>query len=173
VAARTQLAELQSLDDPLLSFRWVVQENFAGLPKKYVEKVDLPFNNLDVREGVYNGSSFTYFPGTHNVSAFGVTFYEDDKATVTQWIQQWKNAIKDFSTGLYALPKDYKKILDVHLLDTVGDTIMIAHLEGIFPTSTSNFSLTYEAAARISVEQQFSCDNCKLEFIKQGKATFG
>jgi hypothetical protein len=172
MVAKTELSQLLGMNDPLLNFRWVVQESFAGLPHTFVERVDLPFNNIQLREGVYNASSFTYYPGFHNVSGFGITFYEDDCATVTQWVEGWKNAIKDFSTGLYNLPITYKHDLQVTLVDTFGNPIVKATLEGIFPTDTSNFSLEYSSSSRISVEQQFSCDNCKLEYLKSSKYKF-
>jgi hypothetical protein len=172
MAAKTELSQLLAHNDPLLNFRWVIQESFANLPHRFVERIDIPFNNIQLREGVYNASSFTYYPGFHNVSGFGITFYEDDCATVTQWIEGWKNAIKDFSTGLYNLPVSYKHNLEVILIDAKGDPIVKATLEGIFPTETSNFSLEYSSSSRISVEQQFSCDNCKLEYLKSSKYPF-
>jgi hypothetical protein len=168
VGASTELSKLLAMPDPLLSFRWVTEESFRGLPHTYVEKLDLPFNNLEVREGVYNGSSFTYFPGFHNVSAFGVTLYEDQNMTASKWVQGWKNDVKDFSTGLYNLPRGpngYKYDLNVVLIDNEGSSIVTAILSGLFPLATSNFSLTYDSSNRLCVEQQFSCDDCTLKFI--------
>lgn len=172
MVAKTELAQLQALPDPLLNFRWVVQESFAGLPKSYVERVDLPFSNIQVREGIYNASSFTYFPGFHNISAFSMSFYEDKNATVLSWINQWKNKIKDFNTGLYKLPSTYKRDLKVHLLDQTGEDVMIVQLKGLFPAETSNLPLEYTSSNRITIEQQFSCDDGVIEFMKTGLATF-
>ena len=149
-----------------MSFRWVSDVPPLGLPYTYVEEVDLPFNNIQVASGWAGGSGFTYFPSTHDISSFSITFYEDIHATTMKWLLKWKSKVKDFSTGLYGLPDSengYKQNWTFILTDNKGNPVLRSKMTGMWPAETSNFTLNTESA-RITISQTFSVDGQELQF---------
>lgn len=161
MAALTQLAKraLDQRPDPLFDFKWLSDVIPLGLPPDYLESIDIPFMNITVGDAVYAGASFTYYPGTHNVSAFSATFYEDSLCTTLKWILAWKAKIKNFETGVYELPTVYKQDWTVKLLNTKNIPVMNIKLIGVWPSDTSNYSLNYTSNGRLTISQSFSIDN--------------
>jgi len=170
----THIQKLLNLPDPLLDFKWICRDGKLpfGLPSEYLESIDLPFLNIRIKEGVFGGSRYTYYPGFHDISSFSVNFYEDSQGNVTRWLWQWKNRIKDFKTGIYNLPSDYKRNLNIQLLDTNNTPVINASLIGVWPADTSNYQLNYTNNGRIIVGQTFSIDNQELEFLVSSTKLF-
>ena len=174
MAIKTELAQLLHgvRPDPLLSFKWVCLDDTLpfGLPCHYLEAVELPWENIQVGNGVFVGGSMTYYPGTSDVSGLNLTLYEDQKGTTTEWILNWKARIKNFKTGIYGLPygkNGYKRQMKVALLDTKNQPVIVATLGGIWPEATSAWSLNYTDAGRLVVSQAFSIDIQEVEVIKR------
>lgn len=165
----TDLKFLLSRPDPALNFRWVTDLIPFGLPPSYLESIDLPFSSVDIKEGVYAGSSFNYFPGFHNISSVNMGFYEDDCSTTMQWLYKWKGKIKDLGTGIYNLPEAYKRPINLILIDAKGNDHLQVTLQGIWPAATANYSLSYTESGRIVVNQTFSVDSQELKFYKAPK----
>lgn len=148
--------------DPLLVFQWVAKtvpfgEQFEVTPA-YIETLEIPFCNVKA-EGVFFGGGYNYFPGFHDISAFNVTFYGDSRGRVLRWLMSWKARVKNFETGIYQLPGNYKQDWEVALLDNAGNTVHEATLHGCWPADTGQVSLDYsDGAGRISFNQNFSID---------------
>ena len=168
--ALTHLELMTNRPDPLLSFKWVVHGGFTNgrvgsiLPAEYVESVEIPFNNVK-SENIFAGSGYNYFASFHDVSSFTVNFYMDVDNTVMAWLAEWKNKVKNFSTGVYGLPKDYKGEVTIHLLDNQNDGVMAAKLQGIWPADTNNFQLDSENN-RLVISQNFSIDGQEVYSLK-------
>lgn len=149
--------------DPLLTFRWIVEtipfgDGFEVGPE-YVETFELTFNNVKT-EGVFFGGGYNYFPGFHDVSAFNITFYADAKGNVLRWINHWKNQVKDFSTGLYNLPPQYKRDFVIILIDAAGNDVASYKCGGCWPADTSQIALDYnDGSGRVLLQQNFSVDD--------------
>jgi len=168
-ARQTSLGLLLSLPDPLLSFKWVCSYLPYDHPVHYVEAIDLPFNNIDIGDKSHVAASYLYYPGTHNISAFSMTFYEDRHAKSLKFLNTWKNDIKDFKTGLYMLPgadneSGFKKSITVQLLDSANNPVVTAKLLGVWPSDTGNLGLNYTDANRLTITQTFSIDDEELTF---------
>lgn len=156
-----QLPDVLNRPDPMMTWRWVVAGGGAlpfGLPAVYVESIDVPFENVQVQQGIFSGGTFTYFPANHDVAAFSMTFYEDEQATVLKWITQWRSKIKDMSTGLMNLPKLYKRDINVDLLNGRGESVFTVKLLGCWPSDTGNLGLSYSDEGRLTITQSFSID---------------
>jgi hypothetical protein len=149
-----------------MDFKWVSNVIPFDLPSNYLESVDLTFNNIKVGEGIYGGSGFSYYPGAHDVASFSATFYEDDRCTALKWVEGWKAKIKNFSTGAYEMPSNYKRTWTITLLNTKNEPVLNAKLEGVWPSNTGNFALNYTSNGRLVLTQEFSKDNMVLEFLK-------
>lgn len=161
--AHSALVDARVRTDPMLDFKWYSEVIPEGLPSNYLESIDVPFNNITVGEGLYGGSGFTYYPGTHDIAGFSATFYEDSLGTTIKWLLGWKSKVKNFSTGVYYLPVNYKRDWKVTLLNTKNEPIMTVKLIGVWPSETSNLPLNYTSNGRIVISQQFSIDDATYE----------
>lgn len=153
--------------DPLLFFRWVVTGEVPfsqqfGIDHTWIESVELPFPNIQA-DGVFGGSTYSYFPQFHNVAAVTVNIYGDGEGKFLKWLMYWKSQVKNLSTGLYKLPYQYKRDLQVSLLNSKGSEIVKAKLLGIWPADTGNLSLDYNGSERVIVSQNFSVDDVVFE----------
>lgn len=164
----TSLQTLLGMPDPLLNFKWVCSGLPFGHPVNYVEGIDLPFNNITNGNKSHVASGYSYYPGTHDISSFSMTFYEDVSALSSKFILAWKNKVKDFNTGIYQLPgvggSGYKQEVVVALLDQKNNPIMEVTLLGVWPTDTGNFNLNYTDSGRLTVTQTFSVDGQEVVF---------
>lgn len=161
----TDLEKLLAIPDPLLTFRWVAKSIPFGLPLEYMENIDIPFNNITISEGVHVGSRFEYYPGTHSISSFSASFYEDRLGTTLKWIQDWKSRVKNLKTGAYKLPSDYKRVIEVVQMDNKGRSVITAKISGCWPADTSPMQLNYsDGTSRIIHQQTFSADNVEFDF---------
>lgn len=160
----TDIQKLLSRPDPHLSFKWVCYDDTLpfGLPSTYLEGIEVPFLNIKVQQGVFSGSGYNYFPGFHDISAFNMTLYEDQMASTLKWIYAWKKRIKDFNTGAYELPINYKRDMKVCLLNTLNDIILKIHLMNIWPADTQSLNLGYTDDGRTIISQTFSIDSHDL-----------
>lgn len=166
---KTQIAKLKERPDPLLSFKWICPDETLpfGLPSNYLESIDLSWRNIKVDSGVYTNAGYNYYPGAHDISGFTMVLYEDQECSTMQWIDYWKNQIKDMSNGLYNLPVVYKKDIKIELMDSKNNAIMTVELIGIWPEATSNWSLNYTDNGRLTVSQAFSVDDQSITFHRK------
>lgn len=164
-----QIGDLLSRKDPQPTWRWVVTTGTKvlpfGLPASYVESIDVPFLNVQVQSPVFVAGGFVYFPGFHDIAAFGMTFYEDEDGTTLRWIQAWKNRIKNFTSGDMGLPSEYKRDIPVSLLDNTGSVKVSILLKGCWPSDTGNIPLSYtDENGRLTYSQTFSIDDQTITF---------
>lgn len=161
----TDIAIIQSRPDPLPSWKWRSDTVTPfGLPYHYVEGIDLPWNNIDIGNKIPRGSGYAYYPGTHDISAVTIVLYEDSDARTLQWLYDWKSKVKDFNTGLYGYPTEYKRNWTFVMCNTKDVPVITAELTGMWPADTSPVQLGYSEAGRIIHSQQFSVDGQNLTF---------
>ncbi len=166
----THLERLLNLEDPLLSFKWITTYLPFDMSVSRVEAIDLPMDNIQPGESPFVGGRFYKTPGSHTISSFQLSLYEDRKASALAWIMYWKSQIKDFSTGVYKLPKDFKRPIKVSLLDQKNVTAANVTLKNCWPSDTSPLSLNYtDGSSRIIVQQTFEVDEATWEFPLAGR----
>ena len=155
----THISKLLEQPDPLFQFNWYMSyiPNFGtDMRDTYVEKVDVPIESLAVKDDLYGGARYTYYPGFITLDEVSITFYEDHKGTTLGWIQTWKNKIIDLA-GNYSLPNEYKKWFQLIMLDTTGQVAGFVMCIGVWPTSTGGVSLSSDNG-RVTIQQNFKCD---------------
>ena len=160
----TEIEKILNLPDPMLQFKWVAKYLPFDLPPEYMENIDLPFNNLSVSEGVFVGGKFLYYPGTHTISSFNISVYEDRNGRALAWINRWKSRVKNFETGAYFLPGNYKRNIIVSQLDQKNNPVTTIKLKGCWPSDTAPMQLNYtDGSARIIHQQTFSVDDQEIQ----------
>ena len=149
--------------EPLLGFKWVCTSLPYGMPVQYVESIQLPFVNLSVKDGLFAAGTYSYFPGFSDIDQFTMTFHESISGLATRWILYWKSRIKDFDTGAYYLPANYKEDITFSLLDNRNNSVMDITLVDVWPATVDPFDLNYtDPSARIQVSATFSVDDQKI-----------
>jgi hypothetical protein len=162
----TALSKLLSLPSPQLDFKWVCLYLPFNHPLHYVESIDVPWLNISVGDKTHAGSTYEYYPGTHDIQPVSITFYEDERATSLKYVTNWKSKVKSLETGFYNLPTVYKQEVRAQLLDTSNNPVVSITLTGVWPSETQSYSLKYTDAGRLVVTQSFSVDNQRLQFHK-------
>lgn len=150
--------------DPLLDFKWHCVSLPFGGKTDYVESVNLPFPSLNMKP-MFGGAAFSQYPGFLEISAFDIVFYEDSRARSRQYIQEWQAKIRDPIDCFYYLPIDYKRDIEVELLDTRNQPVMQAVLKGCWPAQSNGWDLKYDSAGRLTVQQNFAIDKVEYSFL--------
>lgn len=144
--------------DPLLDFKWACTSLPLGHDPTYVEEVDLPFQQISPKEGLFGAGQYTFHPAFQDISAFDITFYEDSQLNTSKWLQTWFERIRRPSDGAYYLPTNYKFDIQLELMDTTGATVGRVTLINVWPTARGNWPLSYSGNDRLKVQQNFSVD---------------
>lgn len=158
------IQKLMARPDPLMSFHWMCLDGTLpfGLPCEYLESIDIPFTNVKT-DTVFSGSGYLSYPLSHEVEAFNMVLYEDSESSAVKWVNDWKSKIKDFNTGSYGLPSEYKRDITVGMLSNNGAVSVRYTLIGVWPTQTANLSLNYTESGRITISQSFAIDDVLIE----------
>lgn len=143
--------------EPLLDFKWHCLSMPFGFDTDYVETIGLPFPTLAVKE-MYGAANSTFYPGAMSVAAFDITFYEDSKARSRNYLRMWHERIRHPSEGYYYLPSNYKRDIEVELLDTQNKPVLGVRLKGCWPTQSNAWDLTSNGNGRLTIQQNFAVD---------------
>lgn len=165
MAANTQIQRAIMRPDPLLTFRWEVADvpdgESYGVNSSYIEGIEVPFNNVRTT-GVFMGGTYKYFPEFHDRSPINVVFYADSEGRALKYLMAWKQQVKDFKSGKYNLPVEFKKDMTLHLLNTRGERVIIVTYIGMWPADTNPVSLDQDGTGRITFSQTFSIDDVEI-----------
>lgn len=151
--------------DPLLAFKWACVALPGGLPPDYVESIDMPFPEIQPKDGLFGAGTYTYYPAFEDISAFDLVLYEDSKMSTVKWLKTWFDRIRRPSDGAYYLPTHYKADMQFVMMDTTGAHIAEITMMNVWPTSKGNWDLNYTSDDRLEVHQNFSCDAQDLKFL--------
>lgn len=147
-------------DEPLLGFKWVCTSLPYGLPVTYVESVQVSFVNFNIKDGLFAAATYSYFPGFTDIDSFTITFHESISAKATKWILYWKSRIKNFETGAYYLPSNYKEDIKLSLLNNRNESVIDITMVDVWPATNDQWDLNYtDPAARMQVSCTFSVDD--------------
>lgn len=161
-------AALSRQYEPLLKFKWVCDSlPFDGNPM-YVESVKLPFIQFDKKDPYFGGAQYSQNAGFTAVNDFDMTFYEDSSASTTLWLIDWQKRIKNFATGAYSLPREYKRPMTFTLIDTTGIDVIRVTLINTWPSVISDLDLDWTSNERVIINVTFAVDEVKIETLRNG-----
>lgn len=147
-------ADLPNLDGNQVKIGW-----------EFVEEVTLPFIEFEQVSNYRAGKQY-HFAHHYNIGTLGLKFYEDSYGTSTQYLTHWQSIIQSQSSGLYRLPKDYKKTISIWVLDVSKLTVMCLVYTGCWPTRLDTMQLGSLNGDRVIVGAEFSVDEMHVDFIK-------
>ena len=164
--ADTQLSRALSRPDPFMNFKWVAKsvpfgEAVTSFDNSYIQNVELPFSNVQA-ESIFFCGAFKYFPGFSDTSAFNISFYGDSAGRSLSYLMYWKKQVKNFETGIYNLPGQYKRDWTFALLNTSGDIVLEVEMIGCWPADTGQLSLAYDSSEALTFNQNFATDGCRV-----------
>ncbi len=150
----------QQLAPPAIDWRWVVNlPSIPGAPNSkniVVEAIEFPHFSISAIPR-FNGASNRHYPGISEISAFAMTFYEDNMFSATKYLYAWKSLVVD-TNGIYGVPADYKKDLRLRMYDIQDHIMFNGTLQECWPTNISSYSLNYNDSNRLTISAQFATD---------------
>lgn len=162
--------------DPLLDIYWWVQlpdlpaslmegGGVSSLSWEYVEEATLPFIEFEQVSNYRAGKNYHY-PSHHNINTLQLKLYGDVKAQAFNYFSAWQLLMLNTATGLYFAPADYKKRIQVHILDAAQLTVAMFSYEGCWPTNVDQMNLVSGQTGRITPTVTFSVDSMSAQFGK-------
>lgn len=106
----------------------------------------------------YGRGTMLYYPGAVNISAAGMSFYEDENYSVLDYLYEWWHNVYDPRTGNYGLPGTYKKQIIAKVYDLIGNERKTYTLDGAWPTEIAPIQYSYNDSNRVIIQATFSLD---------------
>jgi hypothetical protein len=160
VAPGSWLARGLSRPDPLINLDWQI-EMPDGLDASYVEEIQASMADFAVSEGVFKAGTRQYYVGAEDIGALSITFYEDRLMTATQYLQRWRNRIRN-SDGTRNYPSQYKRTIRVWPTDGAGIILGEFVYQGCWPSKIPTIAWTSQGTARIMHQVDFSVDSVEI-----------
>lgn len=174
---RDVLSAMQARPDPLMSFNW-----FAVMPLispkngqsydlgwEYVEEATVPFVEFE-QVSNYRAGKNIHFPQHNSVGTLGLKLYEDSNGTATAYLNAWQATMYNPDTGLYSYPKDYKKAIQVTILDVAMNSVMVIDYMDCWPMRFDQVNLNSGSSERVLMGAEFSVDRVNIKIGKFGES---
>ncbi len=162
------LSAIRSRADPLMSFNWrcdlPIIDNSFKLGWEYVEEATLPFVEFE-KTSNYKAGKMSHYPHHYSLSSLSLKLYEDKQGKSVEYLNQWKKLIIDGKTGLYNVPKVYKKPIKITIYDSALSTVMFLTYLGCWVERHDTFALSGDSQ-RINPSVEFSVDDIEVSFGK-------
>jgi hypothetical protein len=165
---RDPLSAARARLDPLLSFNWYCDLPLIDgteLSWEFVEEATLPFIEFE-QTSIYRAGKQYHYPHHYNIGTLSLKLYEDSQGIATRYLDAWRRKIVDPDSGLFYLPKDYKKTITVTILDQAKATAMFLEYTGCWPMRSDAYQMTSGSAERIAPSVEFSVDEIRCKFGK-------
>lgn len=134
--------------------------------------VRVPFNSSDVfiaaetftatttkipAEARFSGGRNNYYPGTADIDALSVSFYETHDYQVTKWLKKWRDLVE--LDGIYGLPAVFKKTIYLFAYSKFNTKPERTFTyKRVWPTDRGPYEYNQDAEGRVILQAQFSVD---------------
>jgi hypothetical protein len=133
----------------------------VALPWYYVQTANMPRRNVASDSTMTNGHQ-RYYPGSYQVDELQLGFFMDTKNVAQQYLSAWESLILNtddpadtLNQGMWGLPAEYKKDINILLLDTVKREMLNVKYVRCWPTNLEALDLTSESAAALVQNVRF------------------
>ena len=121
-------------------------------------------------EGRFHSGSFVYYPQQNNINAISMNFIETEDYDILEYMYRWRNLVVSEEDGTYGASKDYKKLVELTMLNNMGKEALKIVYKGIWPTETGNLSVSGSEENFVTIEQTFSTDSCVFRRLKNDRS---
>lgn len=151
--------------DPMMSFSWVcLMPTLPGnvaLPASMVEDIDAPFATINAQTFIRGGKEIKV-SGKQDISDLSVSFYEDNAGNSAQYIERWRQLIRD-DNGNFGIPSPttasgYYKPISVYVLGPNSRVLLELIFLDCWPTTRESYRYSGEND-RIKLTHTFSCND--------------
>lgn len=156
----------RSLEDPALQGRWFTYVEGINKPTEVlVEHVTVPWHKTQPTAR-YTAGTFRHYPGAMDVDGIQMVFYEVWDYRVTKWLNDWRRLVYDPETGIFGLPKKYRKEFVTEFYPPHNESpTMRRSYAGCFPIEQPPFEMTYaEVDGRVTVSALFAVNRVDTRF---------
>jgi hypothetical protein len=166
------------IGDPAPNWRWVVAlptlrprttipgypVTLTGLtpsavgPFGMVNRITFGTRTIESDSRFVGGRKFNY-ARTITTPASSITFYENSRYDMTQYLRTWSNLVVDQNNN-YAPSAFYKFPITLFTYDVVNNTMpsMVGTLLGCWPPSVSGYEYGYDASGIVTLTSEFVVD---------------
>lgn len=160
-----------SLGEPLFDYNYVVAlpsitsdkyGNFAEIVGNRCSSVNIPFRTFNAEE-IQTANQKRYYAGLSEISNVDMEFYEDINMITTIYFLAWQYKIREKHNGnMYnTLPSNYKRHVEVYIIDNAGYLNASFILKGAFPLSVEPIQLGNEGQ-NISIRVSLQVDEVDI-----------
>ena len=160
------------LKEPLFDYNFVVAlpsitsvkyGNYAEIVGNRCTSVNIPFRTFNAEE-IQTANEKRFYAGLSEISNLDMEFYEDTNMITTIYFLAWQSKIRQLYKGksYNAIPSNYKRNIEVYIIDNAGYLNAKFNLIGAFPTSVEPIQLGNEGQ-NISIRVSIPIDDVKMK----------
>ena len=160
-----------SLGEPLFDYNYVIAlpsitsakyGNYAEIVGNRCSSVNIPFRTFNAEE-IQTANQKRYYAGLSEISNVDMEFYEDINMITTIYFLAWQSKIRQKHNGnkYNTLPSDYKRYVEVYIIDNAGYLNASFILKGAFPLSVEPIQLGNEGQ-NISIRVSLQVDEVDI-----------
>lgn len=160
------------LKEPLFDYNFVVAlpsitsvkyGNYAEIVGNRCTSVNIPFRTFNTEE-IQTANEKRFYAGLSEISNLDMEFYEDTNMITTIYFLAWQSKIRQWykRKSYNAIPSNYKRNIEVYIIDNAGYLNAKFNLIGAFPTSVEPIQLGNEGQ-NISIRVSIQIDDVKME----------
>lgn len=167
VYTKNRLQNLMMRDEPVLSYQWVgiINDPNAGpagqLPSEFIDGINTASIQVAPQVHTFNGMT-KKTAGEFSVESITIKLYTDIRARTFNYADTWMRSTYR-TDGFYNLPSQYKRDVQIYILDATNQTVTDIAFLGCFPTSYEAYSLNSDASL-LETNLTLSVDECFFSF---------
>ena len=162
-ARQNYLEKLNSRQDPILSIDWIavvidnqlLNTNYQ-MPWYYIDEIQVPTQALATENRRVNGLERNYVSYYQSLTT-SAKFYTDISGKTFNYANQWiRSAFR--TDNFFGLPSDYKKDIQIYILDSTRKCVVDFRLKGCFINSWESYQLTQTGSEHLVTSLNLQVD---------------
>lgn len=139
-----------------------------AIPWYYIQTANLPRRDISTDSTQTNGHQ-RYYPSAYAVPELQLGFFMDTKNKAQQYLTAWESQIlgtddpsDTLNQGMWGLPAEYKKDINIMLLDTVKREMLNVKYVRCWPVGLDALDLTSDTAAALVQNVRFMVEDLHI-----------
>ncbi len=166
-ARQNVLQVMQGRGDPVLAFDWIAVildptvNSSKQLPWQYIDKLATPALSIDVQQLFRNGKNLK-FASAFSAESISLTLYTDVAGVGINYANNWVRSVYR-SDSFYNLSKNYKRDIQIYMLDAKRSVVVDIRFVGCFPTAWDSYALSSDGSI-LETNLTLSVDDIKVSY---------